>query len=234
MLFLLPILMQVQVISDTRVPTIRTDSAEFPVWVDFTRCLTDGMKSTPNAMKENSPQYDEISENCRTIVQSDISAGHYKGISSKAKHRSHRKAVALLDITHQHMRTVYMSRPDVNKIYARVEKMGLGVKVYDPVAHLYDEYSNCVKRKYNEAPFRHSPDERVAGWTAAIQYCESLKAKLKLDADAIMRGLPDFQDAIKRKTAIDDTFDGHDAMVLKAASVEWSEPEVKATATKTP
>lgn len=225
MLLLLPILLQIQGVSDKGVSAIRVDAAEFPVWVDFTRCLTDGMKLTPNAVEERSPKYDAISAKCRKIVQENISTSHYKGISSKPKNRSRQKALAILDSTDEHMRTVYLRMPDVNKVNARVEKMGLGVTVYDPIAHLYEQYSGCVSQKYNEVPFRHFPSERVDGWKAAIKFCEDLKASLKSEAEPIMANLPDFQDPMSRKSAIDATFDGHDEMVVKAASVEWSEPD---------
>ena len=96
MLLLLPILLQIQGVSDKGVSAIRVDAAEFPVWVDFTRCLTDGMKLTPNAVEERSPKYDAISAKCRKIVQENISTSHYKGISSKPKNRSRQKALAIL------------------------------------------------------------------------------------------------------------------------------------------
>jgi hypothetical protein len=225
MLLLLPILLQVQVVSDKRPTSMRVDSTEFPVWVDFTRCLTDGMQSTPEAIEERSPEYDTISEKCRKTVEGNILASRYKGISSKPEHRSYKKALAIIDGTDRHMKTVYSRMPDVKKINARIEKMGLGVTVYDPIAHLFEEYSGCVSDKYNEAPFRHHPSERVAGWRAAIKSCEALKASLKLDAELIMAKLPDFQDYAKRKSAIDSTFDGHDEVVVKATSVDWAEPE---------
>lgn len=225
MVFLLLILLQVQVPSDKSVDGISVTSAEFPVWVDFTRCITNGMKVTPNAVAERSPEYDAISKTCRATVLQNISASHYRGISSKPKKRSHQKALALLDSTDQHMRTVYLRIPDANRVNARVEEMGLGVTVYDPIAHLYEEYSGCISRKYDKAPFRHFPNERVAGWQAAIKSCKALKASLKLDAEPIMANLPDFQDPAKRKAAIDATFDGHDEMLVKAAAIEWAEPK---------
>lgn len=225
MLLLLPILLQVQVVSDKQPTSMRVDSAEFPVWVDFTRCLTDAMQSTPEALEERSLKYEMISETCRKTVEGKILAGRYKGISSKPDNSSYKRALAVIDGTDRQMKTVYSRMPDVKKLNERVEKMGLGVTVYDPIAHLYKKYSGCVSGKYNEAPFRHHPSERVAGWRAAIKSCEALKASLKLDAEAIMAKLPDFQDYEKRKSAIDATFDGHDEMVVKAASVEWAEPE---------
>lgn len=225
MLFLLSVLLQVLVVSDKRPTSIRVDSAEFPVWADFTLCLADGMQSTPEAIEERSPKYDAISAKCRNTVEENILARRYKGISSKPDNRSHKSVLAMLDGTDRHMKTVYLRMPDVKKINARIAKMGLGVTVYDPIAHLFEEYSGCVSGKYNDAPFRHLPSERVAGWQAAIKSCEVLKASLKLDAEAIMTRLPDFQDYAKRKSAIDATFDGHDEMVVKSASVEWAEPE---------
>lgn len=225
MLFLLPILLQVHVAADESETNIRADSAEFPVWVDFTRCVTDGMKVIPDAVEERLPKYNAISEKCRNAGQENISAGRYKGISRRPEKRSHQKAQALLNSTDQHMRTMYLRMPDVNKVNARVEDMGLGVTVYDPIAHLYEEYSVCVSKKYNKGAFRHRPSERVAGWETAIKSCKKLKAKLKIDAEPIMANLPDFQDPEKRKSAIDATFDGHDAMLVKAASIEWAEPE---------
>jgi hypothetical protein len=225
MLLLLPILLQLQVVSEKRPTSIRVDSAEFPVWADFTRCLSDGMKSMPDAVEERSPKYEVISKKCRNTVEESILESRYKGISSKPENRSHRNVLAMLDGTDQHMRTIYLRMPDVKKVNARIEKMGLGVIVYDPIAHLYEEYSECVSRKYNEASFRHFPSERAAGWQAAIKSCVALKASLKLDAEPITANLPDFQDSAKRKSAIYATFDGHDEMVVKAASVEWAEPE---------
>lgn len=227
MLLLLPILLQVQVMSEKHPTSISVDSTEFPVWADFTRCLTDEMKSMSDAVEERSTRYDMISRKCRNSVEENISKSHYKGISSKSQSLSHKKALAIMDGTERHMRAVYLRIPDVKKVNARIEKMGLGVTVYDPIAHLYERYSGCVSRKYNEASFRHTPDERVAGWRTAIKSCEALKASLKLDSEPIMANLPDFQDAVKRKSAIDATFDGHDDMVIKTASIEWAEPERK-------
>lgn len=226
MLVLLSILLQVQVTADKKeVRSIRVDSAQFPVWVDFTRCVSEGMKTTPDAIDGRTPQYDIISDSCRKAVQAKITANHYKGISSKSEKSSHQKALAIIDGANQDMQTVYSRMPDVDAINARVEKMGLGVTVYDPIAHLYEAYSDCLSQKYNEAPFRHLPSERVAGWRKAIESCEKLKAEMKLDAESIMAKLPDFQDIAKRTAAIDATFDGHDEMVLKAASIEWSKPQ---------
>lgn len=225
MLFILPMLFQVQVVMDNKISSINVNSAEFPVWVDFTRCLTDGMAINPDSAEQNSTAYDLIAAKCRETVQQNISIRRYKGISSKTESRSNKRAMAVLDNTEQHMRTVYSRLPDVDKINARVEKMGLGVTVYDPIAHLYDEYVACLSAKYNETSFRHIPAERVAGWQAAIKSCSALKASLKLEADPVMAKQPDFQDADQRKSAIDATFDGHDAMILKSASIEWGEPE---------
>lgn len=225
MIFLLPILLQIQTVSDQKLPGISVNSAEFPVWVDFTRCLSDGMKRKPDTEEQNPPVYEAVVTTCRETVQQNIVSGNYNGISPKPKNQSHKRAIAVLDGTEQQMRTVYSRLPDVGKINARVETMGLGVRVYDPIAHLYDQYSVCLSSKYREAPFRHLPSERVAGWQEAIKSCATLKAALKLEAEPIMVGQPDFQDAEKRKSAIDATFDGHDEMILKAASIEWGTPE---------
>jgi hypothetical protein len=225
MLFLLPLVVHVSAASDYAVNGIRVDTAEFPVWVDFTRCVSDGMKVAPDADEQTRPVYDAVSEGCKKTVKDAISAKHYIGISSKPESRSHVRAVAIIDSTDQQMRTVFTNRLDPEQVNARVEKMGLGVTVYDPIAHLYEQYTLCLSKKYDETPHRHTPDERVAGWKKAIRSCKDLKASLKAKAEPIMAKLPDFQDPIQRKTAVDATFDGHDEMVIKAASIEWAKPD---------
>lgn len=224
MLFLLPVMLQVMVQFEKMPTGISVNDAEFPIWVDFTKCVTEGMEKMPSAVEARSPEFDAISTHCKANARGKMDSGAYPRISKKSEHRSRKRAEFIIAGTDAQLRNVYLGLPDVAKINARVENMGLGVTVYDPIAHLYERYSNCVSKKYNDAPFRHRPSERVIGWKGAIEACDSLKGQLKLEAEPIMAKQADFKDPLKRKAAIDATFDGHDKMVVRAAAIDWSEP----------
>lgn len=225
MLFILPFLLQVEIVSDRRPEAVRIEPAHFRIWLDYSNCMTAKTVAQPSALEKDSPEAAATIKECRAEVEKGMNAGKYKGISKNPEDWSRKKVKKTFDQTDKQYVTTNDRFPNLDRVSARMDKEDLGVRVYAPIEKLYARYVECLQNDYRTDKTRRTPEHRTEGWRKAIATCKDLKGELMVQADTIMAGQPDFQDAAKRTAAVSATFDGHDEMILKTAAIDWSKPK---------
>jgi hypothetical protein len=224
-LFILPFLLQVEIVSDRRPETLRIEPAHFQIWLDYSNCMTAKTVTQPSALEKDSPEAQAAIKECRAEVEKGMNAGKYKGIAKNPEDWSRKKVTKTLDQTDRQLVTINERFPNLDRVNARMAEEDLGVRVYAPIEKLYARYVECLQNDYRTDKTRRTPEQRTAGWRKAISMCKDLKGELMVQADIIMARQPDFQDTDTRKAAVSATFDGHDEMILKTAAIDWSKPK---------
>lgn len=192
----------------------------------YDRCLVAAAREVPSGQEARSTLIAKAEADCRATLRTRMDSGEFVDVGKAGSSRRARSE-GVLDYVDARFDSMIMTMADPAEVNARIAAMGIGVRVYQPVAAQHGRYTNCVTAAFQsgELPAANTAPARVKAWRDAIRSCRGLKAAMIKESDSILAHRADFQDPGTRRSAISEMFDGYDRMMLKMAETDWTRPQ---------